>query len=93
MFCARVLRDETTVRWLEDWLGHQGLDDLHHCDALLVSSENYMDALLKEPAILLQIKKPIPGRTNNKNPYLKRRYLSYDVEINPRSLARRILVS
>ena len=93
MFCAKVLRDETTVNWLEDWLDHQGLDDLHHCDALNVSSEQYFESLLNEPNVTLQIHKPIPGRTNNKNPYLKRRYFTYDVEINPRALARRILVS
>lgn len=92
MFCARVLRDETTVRWLEDFLGHNGLDDLHHCDALNVSSQNYLSSLLKEPTVVLQIKKPIPGRTNNTNPYITRRYFCYDVEIVPRNIARRVMV-
>lgn len=91
MFCSRVLRDETTLRWLEDWLDHQGLDDLHHCDALRVSSTEYLNRLFKEPPVLLHIRKPIPGRTTNKNPYLQRRYFQYDVEIVPRQIGLRIL--
>lgn len=91
MFCARVLRDETTVNWLEDFLDHNGLDDLHACDALRCSSDEYLTRLLKEPPIVLEIKKPIPGRTNNKNPYIQRRYFTYDVEIIPRKLALRVL--
>lgn len=93
MFYAKILRDETTLRWLEDWLGHYGLDDLHDCDALNVSSDEYFISLLKEPPITLEIKKPIPGRTTNVNPYIKRRYFCYDVEINPRSIAHRIMVT
>lgn len=92
MFCARVLRDETTVNWLEDFLDHNGLDDLHACDALRCSSDEYLTRLLQEPPITLQIKKPIPGRTNNKNPYIQRRYFTYDVEIIPRKLGLRIMV-
>ncbi|CAN8069751.1 unnamed protein product [Agarophyton chilense] len=93
MFCSRVLRDETTVRWLEEWLGHHGLDDLHHCDALKVPSEQYWTSLLEAPAENYEIKKPIPGRTTRKNPYIKRRYFTYEVEIVPRMLARRILAA
>ncbi|PXF45655.1 hypothetical protein BWQ96_04559 [Gracilariopsis chorda] len=93
MFCSKVLRDETTVRWLEDWLDHHGLDDLHHCDALKVRSEQYLSALLEAPSETLLVKKPIPGRTSRNNPYIKRRYFSYNVHIVPRLLARRILAA
>lgn len=92
MFCARVLRDETTTRWLEAFLGHEGLDDLHHCDALRVPSDEYITQLLNEPPVTLNINKPIPGRTTNSNPYLKRRYFSYDVDIVPRTIGLRVLV-
>lgn len=93
LFCARVLRDETTVRWLEEFEGHYGLDDLHHCDALKVSSEIYLKKMLREAPIVITVKKPIPGRTTNTNPYIKRKYFTYDVEIVPRHIARRIFVS
>lgn len=93
MFCSKVLRDETTVRWLEQWLDHHGLDDLHHCDALKVRSEHYLSALLEAPSETLLVKKPIPGRTSRNNPYIKRRYFSYKVHIVPRLLARRILAA
>lgn len=92
MFCSRVLRDETTVRWLEEWLGHHGLDNLHHCDALQTKSDDYLTRTFKEPPVVLQIKKPIPGRTSRDNPFMKRRYFCYDVEIVPQKLALRILV-
>lgn len=92
LFCSRVLRDETTLRWLQEFLDQQGLDDLHHCDALKCGSEEYLTALFKQPPIVFEIKKPIPGRTNSNNPYLKRRYFTYDVEIVPRKLGLRILV-
>ncbi|KAI0567699.1 hypothetical protein FGB62_1g12 [Gracilaria domingensis] len=93
MFCSRVLRDETTVRWLQEWFGHHGLDDLHHCDALKVPSEKYWASLLAAPTENYVIKKPIPGRTSRPNPYIKRRYFTYEVEIVPRMLARRILAA
>lgn len=92
MFCAQMLRDETTRRWLEEWQGHSGLYDLHHCDALRVRSADYLAGLLRAPVETLQIKKPIPGRTTRKNPYLKRRYFTYSVDIVPRKLALRVLV-
>ena len=86
------MRDETTLRWLEDFQGHQGLDDLHHCDALQLQSETYLKLLVTEPPVTLTVKKPIPGRTTSKNPHLKRRYLTYQVDIVPRNIAFRILV-
>ena len=92
MFCSRVLRDETTLHWLEDFLDHHGLDDLHHCDALRLPSTEYLTRLLKEPPIELLIRKPIQGRTTNKNPYIKRRYYEYNVDIVPRKIGRRVLV-
>lgn len=92
MFCAQMLRDETTANWLEDWLDHKGLYDLHHCDALRVRSEEYLKRLFKEPPVTLKIKQPIPGRTTRKNPYIQRRYFTYDVEIVPKKIGMRVLV-
>lgn len=92
LFCSRVLRDETTLSWLQEFLDHHGLDDLHHCDALKCDSEQYLTALFKQPPIAFEIKKPIPGRVNSNNPYITRRYFTYDVEIVPRKLGLRILV-
>lgn len=93
MFCAKVLRDETTVNWLSEFQGHEGLFDLHCCDALKLQSEEYLKSLFNEKTVKWLVKKPIPGRTGSTNPYLKRRYFEYEVDIVPSRLGRRIVVS
>lgn len=88
-----MMRDQTTADWLEDFEGHTGLHDFHACDGLRIPSTEYLTKLFQAPPETITIHKPIPGRTTNPNPYLKRRYFSYDVTINPRILAKRVLVS
>lgn len=86
------MRDETTANWLQEFLDHNGLHDLHACDAFRVSTCEYLTALFGAPLETITVHKPIPGRTTNPNPYLKKRYLTYDVDITPRTLAMRVLV-
>lgn len=96
IFCSFMLRDETNARWLEAFLNPNvtgsGLYDVHACNILQYPSNDYLKRLLHAPKEKLVINKPIPGRTNNKNPYIKRRYFTYEVDIEPDKIARRVMV-
>lgn len=98
MFTSRVLRDETSSRWLDEFAGG-GLDDRHVCDALRnadgtrVGWRPFLRSLLTAEPENLTIRKPVAGRGGSTatNPYLKPRYFTYDVQIVPRKLARQVL--
>jgi hypothetical protein len=98
LFTSRELRDETAANWLDDFAGG-GLHDRHVADALRDAGGNRIDAarflraLLSAPVETLTIKKPYAGRggTTRENPYIEKKYFTYDVDIVPRFLGRRVL--
>jgi hypothetical protein len=98
MFTSRVLRDETTASWLDRFAGG-GMEDVHAADALRdaggarASSGAVLRALLTAPPETIAVRKPFAGRGGSTatNPYIKRKFLEYDVRLEPRTVGRRVL--
>lgn len=98
IFTSRVLRDETTARWLNEFCGG-GMEDTHVCDRLRnadgerVSSEGFIRSLLTAPAETILVRKPYAGRggSTNTNPYIKKKYFEYEVDVSPRRIGMRVL--
>lgn len=98
MFTSRALRDETTALWLDRFFGG-GQEDLHAADALRsasgarISSGPQLRALFRAPCETILVRKPVMGRggATSRNPHIRARFVEYDVDIDPRALARRLL--
>lgn len=98
MFTSLMLRGETNAGYLDRFCGG-GMEDAHVCDALRdaegarVGSDEFLRALLRAPEEVVLVKKPFAGRGGSTatNPYIKKRYFEYEVDIKPRLLGKRVL--
>lgn len=92
-------RDPHTVKWLEDFGGWKNLESFHGTGALNVTrfpswSSVLMD-VMQQPNDVVIVSAKRRGRGHGgwskNNPYLEDRYVEFQIDIDPPSLATRIL--
>lgn len=99
MFLLENCRDPHTVKWMEDYSGTPNMLQFHGTGAFNITRFENWDSFLME---MVERKKEVvvvsakrrgagTGGWSTNNPYLKPRYVEYDIDIDPPSLASRIL--
>ncbi|GMI36989.1 hypothetical protein TrCOL_g2524 [Triparma columacea] len=95
MFLCDKCRDPHTTAWLESFGGHKNLLKYHGTSAMKVSWDGYFRQLLEreKEVVVVSVKKRgggVGGWSKN-NPFFEQEYADFDVEIDPVSLASRLL--
>mmetsp|Transcript_4899 Transcript_4899/g.14772 ORF Transcript_4899/g.14772 Transcript_4899/m.14772 type:complete len:361 (+) Transcript_4899:156-1238(+) len=92
LFYFDSCRDTTSYKYLEGFLGHEGLYGYHGLYGLRVPWRDYFKELVKAPNETIIIRNPNYRRGGSKdNPYLPPRHRDFEMTVEPRQLAKRLL--
>jgi len=98
MFLCEECRDPHSGKWIEDFLGTKNLLEYHGTGASFVTGLDWdrpFLEMLEQPKDVMIISAKRRGRGHGgwskNNPYLKDRYVEFEISIEPISLADRIL--
>eukprot|EP00551_Chaetoceros_affinis_P005429 CAMPEP_0203666734 /NCGR_PEP_ID=MMETSP0090-20130426/3733_1 /ASSEMBLY_ACC=CAM_ASM_001088 /TAXON_ID=426623 /ORGANISM="Chaetoceros affinis, Strain CCMP159" /LENGTH=391 /DNA_ID=CAMNT_0050530711 /DNA_START=46 /DNA_END=1221 /DNA_ORIENTATION=- len=99
MFLAEQVRDPHTADWVERLLGKSDLLNYHGTGAFDITKypawDSFFLELIQQPktSIIIQAKRRGRGHGgwSKNNPYLKDRYVEYEVKIDPENLLPRIM--
>lgn len=98
MFLCEECRDPHSGKWIEDFLGTKNLLEYHGTGASFVTGLDWdrpFLEMLEQPKDVMIVSAKRRGRGHGgwskNNPYLKDRYVEFEISIEPISLADRIL--
>jgi len=99
MFLAEECRDPHTGKWIEEFLSCRNLARYHGCGALDVDRFRTWDSPLVEmmgrpkDVVIVSAKRRGKGHGgwSKDNPYMEDRYVEFEIDIDPVSLASRII--
>lgn len=98
MFLCEECRDPHTGRWIEEFLGTKNLLSYHGTGAAFVTGVHWDRPILEildQPEEVMIVSAKRRGRGHGgwskNNPYLKDRYVEFKINIDPTSIADRIL--
>ena len=99
MFLAEECRDPHTGKWIQEFLGNKNMMEYHGSGALDIDRfrtwESSLVGMMEQPKDFVTVSAKRRGRGHGgwskNNPYLEERWVEFRIDINPLSLAQRIV--